>query len=362
VEPVALEWAARNVGANAQLAHLIEARAPHMTRSQSPACDILALTHIASGGVLRAQVRDARAAPAAAADTPAAADASPGAPPPVQPLLRGVLRPGERFAFTMCNPPFFEDIAEAGRNPRTACGGSTAEMVCAGGEGAFVARHIAESATPALRHAVHWFTTMCGKKATLRASVAALRAARAPAVRTTVFSQGRTQRWGLAWSWSVAAGAAERAPLPVAAAPPAAPRPCAKASFTLRVGRSRGAAAEALAALCGAASAAGAARCVSDTALFQVTGALASDGGDGDDGAPGPSGKRARTDASAGGAASGAAACVCSFTATVLEHAPGELTVRMALRSAASPTLAQQTAFGALAQAVQHALAVRWPS
>jgi hypothetical protein len=304
------------------------------------------------------QVRDARAA-AAAADAPVAADApADAAPPPLQALLRGVLRHGERFAFTMCNPPFFEDIAEAGRNPRTACGGSAAEMVCAGGEGAFVARHIAESATPQLRHAVHWFTTMCGKKATLRASVAALRAARAPVVRTTVFSQGRTQRWGLAWSWSAAAGAAERAPLPVAAAPPPAPRPCAKASFTLRVGRARGAAAEALTALCGAASAAGAARCVTDAAAFQVTGALL--GGDSRPGDAasddGPSGKRARTDAA------GCSAAACSFTATVLEHAPGELTVRMALRSAASPTLAQQSVFGALAQAVQHALAARWPS
>jgi 23S rRNA A1618 N6-methylase RlmF len=30
---------------------------------------------------------------------------------------------GERFHFCMCNPPFFESLAEANRNPNTACGG-----------------------------------------------------------------------------------------------------------------------------------------------------------------------------------------------------------------------------------------------
>ena len=45
----------------------------------------------------------------------------------------------------MCNPPFFETLAEAGRNPATAFGGTSAEMVCAGGERAFVLQMVQDS-------------------------------------------------------------------------------------------------------------------------------------------------------------------------------------------------------------------------
>ena len=38
------------------------------------------------------------------------------------PILPPAMREGERFAFTMCNPPFFERLEEAGRNPATAFG------------------------------------------------------------------------------------------------------------------------------------------------------------------------------------------------------------------------------------------------
>ena len=41
----------------------------------------------------------------------------------MQPILLPVVRTGERFAFSMCNPPFFESRAEAGLNPRTAHAG-----------------------------------------------------------------------------------------------------------------------------------------------------------------------------------------------------------------------------------------------
>ena len=43
------------------------------------------------------------------------------------------MRAGERFAFCMCNPPFFESGEEAGRNPATAYGGTDVEMVYPGG-------------------------------------------------------------------------------------------------------------------------------------------------------------------------------------------------------------------------------------
>ncbi len=42
-------------------------------------------------------------------------------------MLQGILLPavhdGETFSFCMCNPPFFETLQEAGRNPHTAYAG-----------------------------------------------------------------------------------------------------------------------------------------------------------------------------------------------------------------------------------------------
>lgn len=61
------------------------------------------------------------------------------------PILLDVVKEGERFDFCMCNPPFFETINEAGLNPKTACGGTPNEMICPGGERAFISRMIEDS-------------------------------------------------------------------------------------------------------------------------------------------------------------------------------------------------------------------------
>lgn len=60
-------------------------------------------------------------------------------------ILLGVVKEGEKFDFCMCNPPFFESIGEAGLNPKTSCGGTPDEMVCPGGEAAFIGRIIEDS-------------------------------------------------------------------------------------------------------------------------------------------------------------------------------------------------------------------------
>lgn len=61
------------------------------------------------------------------------------------PVLLGVVKDGEIFDFCMCNPPFFETIQQGGLNPKTSCGGTPAEMVCPGGEQAFISRIIMDS-------------------------------------------------------------------------------------------------------------------------------------------------------------------------------------------------------------------------
>ena len=60
-------------------------------------------------------------------------------------ILPPAMLPGESFAFTMCNPPFFDSMSEAGRNPRTNFGGSPEEMVTPGGELAFVKQMVMDS-------------------------------------------------------------------------------------------------------------------------------------------------------------------------------------------------------------------------
>ena len=123
----------------------------------------------------------------------------------------------ERFAFCMCNPPFFDldRSASERRRPNRASdfGGSDAETACPGGERAFTARVFEDSLL--LRDRVHWYTTMCGKKETVKHLRRALasREARVAAVRTTVFRQGKTARWGVAWSFASSAASTNDAPL-----------------------------------------------------------------------------------------------------------------------------------------------------
>jgi 23S rRNA A1618 N6-methylase RlmF len=324
----ALYWARRNVDANPQLRPLI-------------------------------QVRDARIAPAAGA----AAEAHPDGGT-AWPVLAGVLRAGEAFDFTCCNPPFFGSIAEAGTNPATACGGTAAEMVCPGGEAAFIARHVAESQLPGVRGAVTWFTTLCGKKATLRAMTEALRLARAPAVRTTCLQQGKTTRWALAWSWLPQAAATQTRPLPMeqlAAAsspdvqpglPP--PRPCARVSFQLRVGaRDAGAPAAVLSALHAACCEhSRREHCTCDAAAFTVTGQLdCAASGDG----AGQAAKRRKRDVPDAADADKAEPHALFF-AGVQRASPASVTVTVQLVGAGRDRPAAQQALAVLARAVQAVL------
>lgn len=127
-------------------------------------------------------------------------------------VLSGVVKPDEKFTFCMCNPPFFESLDEAGLNPNTACGGTSTEMVCEGGEEAFIKAMFRDSLE--MKHSIHWFTTMCGKKKTMTKMRSVFHTMRVPAVRTTELVQGKTSRWCIAWSFSKDAAATNSTPLP----------------------------------------------------------------------------------------------------------------------------------------------------
>lgn len=122
VTDVALEWAKKNVESNPQLAALVEIRNANKMScsSESEAVDGEAARENTSkpvDGVLRSKPS----------------------------ILLGVVKDSESFDFCMCNPPFFESIEEAGLNPKTSCGGTAEEMVCPGGEQAFITHIIEDS-------------------------------------------------------------------------------------------------------------------------------------------------------------------------------------------------------------------------
>ena len=65
--------------------------------------------------------------------------------------------------------------------------GTAEEMVCPGGEAAFVNQLVQDSLQ--LQQRIHWYTTMVGKKATLKQLRPTLHGHRVTALRTTEFVQ-----------------------------------------------------------------------------------------------------------------------------------------------------------------------------
>ncbi|GFS12673.1 methyltransferase-like protein [Elysia marginata] len=113
------------------------------------------------------------------------------------------------FDFCMCNPPFFADHMEAQglvttrSDDRPEAGSvSTAspqECIVAGGEVAFVRQMIEESTV--LREKIRVYTSMLGKKSSLAQLKEELRHQKVTKFSTTEFCQGKTMRWGLAWTF-----------------------------------------------------------------------------------------------------------------------------------------------------------------
>ena len=129
-------------------------------------------------------------------------------------IFKNVVRPGETFALSLCNPPFHASPAEAaagtlrklknlggGKPAKTVLnfGGQSSELWCHGGEAAFVRRMIVESAT--LPNLCIWFTTLISKRATLPEIYRELKKARAIDVRTLVMFAGQKQSRIVAWTF-----------------------------------------------------------------------------------------------------------------------------------------------------------------
>ncbi|HMO03970.1 MAG TPA: 23S rRNA (adenine(1618)-N(6))-methyltransferase RlmF [Kiritimatiellia bacterium] len=138
-------------------------------------------------------------------------------PDPLQ-VFAGVTRPGERFAASLCNPPFFasEEEADAATRrklralgvsdagpPARHFGGSAHELWCAGGEDGFLGRMIDESA--ARPRLCRWFTTLVSSDGRLPALRRRLVAAGAAEVRVIGWALGVKPTRLLAWTFEPAA-------------------------------------------------------------------------------------------------------------------------------------------------------------
>lgn len=146
-----------------------------------------------------------------------------------QRIFTGVLAPDERFALTVCNPPFHASLEAAAadtarkwrglrqsaarkghqRNARTApppdalnFGGQHNELACAGGETGFLLRMIADSQAVAAQ--VGWFTSLVSRSEHLPAIYRALERAQVRAQQTVTMRQGQKQSRFVAWSFLTA--------------------------------------------------------------------------------------------------------------------------------------------------------------
>ncbi|KAF6156632.1 hypothetical protein GIB67_010687 [Kingdonia uniflora] len=197
VTDVALEWAEINVKSNPHLSELIEIRnsGPSHTPLKEEASNGETPT-IEAKPNLGETVED----PKSLVDKSlgiVCSDVKCDSPGPN--VLLGVVKENEYFDFCMCNPPFFDSMSEAGLNPKTACGGTPEEMVCPGGEQAFITHIIEDSAV--LKQSFRWYTSMIGRKSNLKILTSKLWEVGVSIVKTTEFVQGETCRWGLAWSF-----------------------------------------------------------------------------------------------------------------------------------------------------------------
>lgn len=131
-------------------------------------------------------------------------------------IFSGLLEGAERFDVTLCNPPFHASLDEAQRGsqrkwralgkadparklPVLNFGGQASELWCEGGEAAFVARLISESA--AVGQQVLWFSTLVSKASNLPGIDSALRKAGVKRSRTVEMAQGQKQSRFVAWTF-----------------------------------------------------------------------------------------------------------------------------------------------------------------
>lgn len=128
-----------------------------------------------------------------------------------QQILKGIIKTGETFDLTMCNPPFHASAEEAaagsGRKLRNLgkqskvlnFGGQHVELWVQGGEQAFIRKMIFESAE--LPKGKTWYTSLVSKSSNLPGIFDALEKVKATSVRSIEMAQGQKISRLVAWNF-----------------------------------------------------------------------------------------------------------------------------------------------------------------
>lgn len=129
-------------------------------------------------------------------------------------IFKDIILPEDKFAFTICNPPFHSSLEEATnssirkvnnleetrtKTPVLNFGGQNAELWCEGGELAFITQMIYESAKYPLQ--VLWFTTLVSKNAHLSSIYKTLAKVNAASIKTIDMAQGQKTSRIVAWTF-----------------------------------------------------------------------------------------------------------------------------------------------------------------
>ncbi|WP_295220691.1 23S rRNA (adenine(1618)-N(6))-methyltransferase RlmF [uncultured Chryseobacterium sp.] len=129
-------------------------------------------------------------------------------------IFKNIIEPEDRFAFSMCNPPFHDSEVSAlkgnlrktknlskskVRKPVLNFGGQQSELWCEGGELAFITKMILESRLYPSQ--VLWFTCLVSKKDNLFKLTSLLKKVKAVEFRVIEMAQGQKISRALAWTF-----------------------------------------------------------------------------------------------------------------------------------------------------------------
>ena len=129
-------------------------------------------------------------------------------------IFKNIITPEDKFAFTICNPPFHASALEAAKaNIRKTnnlentksnqtllnFGGQNTELWCDGGEIRFLTQMVYESAKFPMN--CFWFTTLVSKKENLKSIYKTLQKVNAVTIKTIEMAQGQKTSRFVAWTF-----------------------------------------------------------------------------------------------------------------------------------------------------------------
>lgn len=129
-------------------------------------------------------------------------------------IFKNIVLPEDKFAFTICNPPFHSSPEEAAKSalrkvntlentkttkPVLNFGGQNAELWCKGGELGFITQMIYESVKYPMQ--CLWFTTLVSKKDNLKNIYKLLNKVGATTIKTIDMAQGQKTSRIVAWTF-----------------------------------------------------------------------------------------------------------------------------------------------------------------